>query len=66
MLWIIVSHNNERVDICRRHTRLLAIDLSFGKVLFLITQLLPTSDSQVPLISTLQSHMSIKGLRALE
>jgi len=27
--------------------------------------LLPTSDSRAPLISTLLSHMSIKGLRAL-
>jgi len=51
--------------VCRRHTRILALDLSYGKVLFLIMQLLPTSDSLAPLISALQSHMSTKGLRAL-
>jgi len=41
------------------------LDLSNGKILFRLCNLLPTPDYQAPLISTLLSHMSIKGLRAL-
>jgi len=39
------------------------LDLSLQYFIILITQ--PTSDSRAPLMSVLESHMSIKGLCAL-